>query len=158
TLSPSSNYWLSLRSLPSSPRCSSQRFQEQNSRRSKPSATAIINKSVMQSPCTQRTAMNVFLTVEAGDKLGENDPRLGDKYLPELLEPLLGKNTGSNQLATAGPPGISIYVCPSGLRAKDRAVPGFQTLLKDNKYITYVWNHIYKTADNGDYDNAHPVS
>jgi prepilin-type processing-associated H-X9-DG protein len=31
-------------------------------------------------------------------------------------------------------------------------------MVKDNKYITYVWNHIFKTADNGDYDNAHPVS
>src|SRR5882672_11185063 len=75
-----------------------------------------------------------------------SDHALGDKYLPELLEPLLGKNTGSNQPA-GKPPAMSIYVCPVGLRASDPAVPGYQLMVKDNEYVTYVWNHIYLTAN-----------
>jgi len=82
---------------------------------------------------------------------------LGDKQLPELLEPFIGKNTGSNQPA-GNPPGTSIYVCPSGIRGSDPVVPGFQTMLKDNNYVTYVWNHIYLKADQSDYDTARPVS
>jgi hypothetical protein len=65
-----------------------------------------------------------------------------------LLEPLLGKNNGST----------SIYVCPAGLRASDPAIPGYDSWLKDNAYITYVWNHIYLTADRATHDVAYPVS
>jgi prepilin-type processing-associated H-X9-DG protein len=86
-----------------------------------------------------------------------NDHALGDKYLPELLEPLLGRNTGSNQPA-GQPPGSSIYVCPAGLRGSDPVVPGYQLFVKDNNYITYVWNHIYLVANGSTYDDAHPVS
>ncbi len=31
-------------------------------------------------------------------------------------------------------------------------------MLKDNYYVTYVWNHIYLTADGSAYDVARPVS
>jgi prepilin-type N-terminal cleavage/methylation domain-containing protein len=86
-----------------------------------------------------------------------SDHALGDKYLPELLEPLLGKNTGSNQPA-GKPPTMSIYICPAGLRASDPAVPGYPLMVKDNDYVTYIWNHIYLTADRSSYDVAHPVS
>jgi len=86
-----------------------------------------------------------------------SDHALGDKYLPELLEPLLGRNTGSNQ-PLGRPPGSSIYICPAGARGSDPAVPGYQQMVKDNNYVTYVWNHIYLTADRSAYDVAHPVS
>ena len=90
-----------------------------------------------------------------------DDHRLGDKYLPDLLEPFVGRNTGTNQPGT--PPSSGIYVCPSGIRAKDPAVTGYATLLKDNDYITFVWNHIYlrKRASDSDpwvYEETRPVS
>src|SRR5438046_2254234 len=71
---------------------------------------------------------------------------LGDKYLPELLEGLLGGNAGSNQ-PLGKPPALSIFICPSGFRASDPAVPGYQQMVSDNHYVTYVWNHIYLTAN-----------
>src|SRR5690242_6766015 len=41
--------------------------------------------------------------------------KIGEQYLPALLEPLIGKNTGTNQLATnrakALPPQSGTYVC-----------------------------------------------
>jgi prepilin-type N-terminal cleavage/methylation domain-containing protein/prepilin-type processing-associated H-X9-DG protein len=91
-----------------------------------------------------------------------DDHRLGDKYLPELIEPLVGKNTGSNQ-PVARPPGSSLFVCPSGVRAKDPAVSGFQLMVHDNDFVTYVWNHIYlkkrlSDSDPWTYETANPVS
>jgi prepilin-type N-terminal cleavage/methylation domain-containing protein/prepilin-type processing-associated H-X9-DG protein len=86
-----------------------------------------------------------------------DDHRLGNKYLPELIEPLVGKNVGSNQPA-GQPPGSSLFVCPTGLRAKDPAVPGFNLMLQDNDYVTYVWNHIYLKADQSAYEVSRPVS
>lgn len=86
-----------------------------------------------------------------------DDHALGTKYLPELLEPYMGRNSGSN-LTLAVKPGTSIYVCPVGIQAKDPAVPDLATRLKDNDYLTYVWNHIYLTADQSGYDVQRPVS
>jgi len=86
-----------------------------------------------------------------------NDHALGDKHLPELLEPLLGKNAGSNQPAGKPPTG-SIFACPVGLRGSDPLVTGFQTMVKDNHYVTYVWNHIYLKADRSAYEDSRPVS
>lgn len=85
------------------------------------------------------------------------DHALGDKYLPQLLEPQLGHNYGSNQPVNR-PPERSIWVCPVGVKAKDPAVPGLAQMVADNQYSTYVWNHIFLTADRSDYDVAHPVS
>ena len=86
-----------------------------------------------------------------------SDHALGDKYLPELLEGLLGRNAGSNQ-PLGKPPALSIFICPSGFRASDPAVPGYQQMVTDNHYVTYVWNHIYLTPNRAAYDVAHPVS
>jgi len=85
------------------------------------------------------------------------DHALGTEYLPQLIEPYIGKNTGTNQTAGTKPTS-GLYVCPSGIQTTDPAVPGYATLLKDNDYITYVWNHIYLTADRSAYDVQHPVS
>jgi prepilin-type N-terminal cleavage/methylation domain-containing protein len=93
--------------------------------------------------------------------------KVGDQYLPALLEPFIGKNAGTNQLATnrakATPPRSGTYVCPTGMRAKDRAVPGFKDMLRDNDFVTYVWNHIYlkkRTSDSdpSTYEVTRPVS
>ncbi len=86
-----------------------------------------------------------------------NDHALGTNYLPDLIEPYIGKNIGTN-LAAGAKPTSGTYVCPAGMRASDPFVPGFATMLKDNDYITYVWNHIYLTADRSAYDVQHPVS
>ena len=85
------------------------------------------------------------------------DHALGTAYLPELLEPYIGRNNGSNQPVNTKPTSSS-YVCPSGIEAKDPLVTGFATMLKDNDYLTYVWNHIYLTADRSSYDVQNPVS
>jgi len=91
-----------------------------------------------------------------------DDHKLGDKYLPELIEPLIGKNRGSNSPSTAAssaiPPASSIFVCPIGIRAKDPAVTGYDRMLKDNDYVTYVWNHIYLKKASGEYETSRPVS
>ncbi len=91
-----------------------------------------------------------------------DDHRLGTDYLPQLLEALIGKNTGTNRavtnLARTTPPTTGTYVCPSGIRGKDREVAGFKNMLKDNDYITYVWNHIYLKKDNSTYEDKRPVS
>jgi prepilin-type processing-associated H-X9-DG protein len=86
-----------------------------------------------------------------------DDHRLGDQYLPELLLPLLGKNPGSNQPAGTMPTS-SIFVCPVGFRAKDPAVPDLKLMFQDNDDVTYVWNHVYLTADRSAYDVNNPVS
>jgi prepilin-type N-terminal cleavage/methylation domain-containing protein len=86
-----------------------------------------------------------------------DDHRLGEQYLPELLLPLLGKNPGSNQPAGKLPTS-SVFICPVGFRAKDPAEPDLQVMFQDNDDVTYVWNHIYLTADRSSYDVAHPVS
>ena len=86
-----------------------------------------------------------------------NDHALGAAYLPELLEPLLGKNPGSNQ-----PPGAlpasSAYICPSGIRGSDPLLPAYDQWVRNNENVTYVWNHIYRTADNLAYEVSRPVS
>ena len=92
-----------------------------------------------------------------------DDHRLGDKYLPELIEPLVGKNVGSNLPPASAAPAVSLFICPAGLRAKDPAVSGYQTMLKDNDNVTYVWNHIYlkkrqSDSDPCDYETSNPVS
>ncbi len=92
---------------------------------------------------------------------------VGKEYLPALLESYLGKNAGTNQpgvsRAKLTAPRNGTYVCPTGIRAKDRYVPGFKDMLRDNDYITYVWNHIYlkkrvRASDPAQYETSKPVS
>ena len=91
-----------------------------------------------------------------------DDHRLGTEYLPQLLEPLIGKNSGTNRpagtTAAATPPTRGTYVCPAGIKGKDPQAAGFQDLLRDNDYVTYVWNHIYLKKDNATYEEQRPVS
>ena len=93
--------------------------------------------------------------------------RIGDKYHYELLEPYVGKNTGTNRAGavvtvqsrnTPPPPGT--YACPVGLRGKDPALSGdnYRNWLRDNDWITYPWNHIFLKKDQASYDVDRPVS
>jgi len=87
---------------------------------------------------------------------------IGKQHLPQLIESYVGKNTGTNQGVNVKPTS-GIYVCAAGLRGKDPGHPPYQTWLKDNDYITYVWNHIYlkKRVSDGDpwvYETTKPVS
>ena len=88
---------------------------------------------------------------------------VGKAYLPELLQPYIGKNTGTNQ-STSVPsarqtaPAFGTYICPSGIRAADPYVPAFKDMLRNNDYLTYVWNHIYLRKDQSTYETSRPVS
>jgi prepilin-type N-terminal cleavage/methylation domain-containing protein len=96
-----------------------------------------------------------------GKAWGDSYP-VGKEYLPQLLEPLIGKNAGTNRPAgstsKATPPTYGTYICPVGIKGKDPQVGGFQDMLKDNDYVTYVWNHIYLKKDNATYEEKRPVS
>jgi prepilin-type N-terminal cleavage/methylation domain-containing protein len=96
-----------------------------------------------------------------------NSYPVGKEYLPALIESYIGKNAGTNQVATNrakwAPPQRGTFVCPSGIRGKDRYVPGFNDMLRDNDFVTYVWNHIYlkkrtRDSDSDQYETTRPVS
>ena len=83
------------------------------------------------------------------------DHALGTEYLDTLLNPYVGKNVGTN-LPAGVKPANSIRACPAGLKANPGDA-GYQQMLKDNDYVTYVWNHIYLKI-NGSYETTRPVS
>jgi prepilin-type N-terminal cleavage/methylation domain-containing protein len=83
------------------------------------------------------------------------DHALGTEYLDTLLNPYVGRNTGTN-LPAGGKPANSIRACQAGLKANPGDA-GYQQMLKDNDYVTYVWNHMYLTID-GSYETRRPVS
>lgn len=96
-----------------------------------------------------------------------DDHKIGEQFLPALLEPYIGKNSGTNQLSTnrvnATAPSKGTFVCPSGIRGKDRALPGLKDMIRNNDYITYVWNHVYlkkRTSESAAmlYETSRPVS
>ena len=84
------------------------------------------------------------------------DHALGTEYLDTLLNPYVGRNTGTN-VAGGGKPSNSLRACPSGLRVHPEDA-GYQLFLKDNDYVTYVWNHIYLRKDRATYEVNRPVS
>jgi prepilin-type N-terminal cleavage/methylation domain-containing protein len=80
--------------------------------------------------------------------------RSDSKWMPELLEPYIGKlQKPTNapgvkiQLPTRG-----VFTCPSGVRFKNLADRYIA-----NDFVTYVWNHIYLDK-NGSYAVDRPVS
>jgi len=84
------------------------------------------------------------------------DHALGSEYMDTLLNPFIGKNTGTN-LSAGAKPSPNIRACPAGLKANS-GVAGYQQLIKDNDYVTYVWNHIYLKKDKATYETSRPVS
>ena len=91
-----------------------------------------------------------------GKAWGE-DHALGTQYLDKLLDPYVGKNTGTNNIATSGKPANSLRACSAALKM-NAGVAGYQQMIKDNDYVTYVWNHIYLRKDNSTYEVTRPVS
>lgn len=83
------------------------------------------------------------------------DHALGTEYLDTLLNPYVGKNTGTNIAKSR--PSNSLRACPAGIRAYPGNA-GYQQFLTDNDNITYVWNHIYLKTDNLTYEVKRPVS
>jgi prepilin-type N-terminal cleavage/methylation domain-containing protein/prepilin-type processing-associated H-X9-DG protein len=85
-----------------------------------------------------------------------NRQALGDKNLPELLEPFLGKEpaaiSASDSLSLP-----SVYHCPAGLRGSDPRLD-YERWLRNNRYVTYVWNHVYLTPDQTAHEVNRPVS
>jgi prepilin-type N-terminal cleavage/methylation domain-containing protein/prepilin-type processing-associated H-X9-DG protein len=91
-----------------------------------------------------------------------NDHALGTEYLDTLLTPYIGRN--GNAATNTAPNSITkqtvtanIRSCPAGLRANFNDA-GYQTMVKDNDYVTYVWNHMYRTKDGSAYEERRPVS
>jgi hypothetical protein len=68
-----------------------------------------------------------------------DDHALGTEYLDTLLNPYVGKNTGTNLAKSR--PANSLRACPAGIIAYPGNA-GYQQFLTDNDNITYVWNHI----------------
>ncbi|MBM3841495.1 MAG: DUF1559 domain-containing protein [Verrucomicrobia bacterium] len=104
-----------------------------------------------------------FPACRSWGKAWGDDHKIGSQYLYELLTPYMGKNTGTNRaanitLAKMTPPNAGSYVCPAGIKSKDPGNPGYAGLLRDNDFITYVWNHVYLKKDNSTYEVNRPVS
>src|SRR5436309_2493318 len=91
---------------------------------------------------------------------GDHALRPDNVWLPELLEPYLGKNPVKPTNYSAKKvslPTRNTFSCPSGLRTKDPDVPWLKDFLIANDHVTYVWNHIYLKA-NGSYEEKNPIS
>jgi len=84
------------------------------------------------------------------------DHALGTEYLDTLLTPYVGRNSNTN-LPTGQQPAFSLRACPAGLKV-NAGDAGYQRLLKDNDFVTYIWNHIYLKRDNAAYETSRPVS
>ena len=88
------------------------------------------------------------------------DHPIGAEYPDTLLNPYIGKNSATNTVtgpATKQTVTANIRTCPAGLRAGSN-VAWFQEWLKNNDYVTYVWNHIYLKKDKATYEESRPVS
>lgn len=91
---------------------------------------------------------------------GDHALRFDDKYMPEVLEPYLGRNPAkpdpdqpTPQAGSVGPePGL--FMCPVSVRKSE---PALINRYKVNE-SSYVWNHIYLTTDLSRYVTERPVS
>ena len=80
---------------------------------------------------------------------------LGTEYLDTLLDPYVGKNTGTN--ATKSKPANSLRACPAGIKANPNNTD-YQQIITDNDNVTYIWNHIYLKKVQRTYELTRPVS
>jgi len=92
-------------------------------------------------------------------------------WMPQLLEPYIGKNPGAADPENRGKLRIphSVFACPVGVKIKDPEVGwtrgadrawgyGYKELIVRNDYVTYVWNHIYLNVGRNTYEINRPVS
>ncbi len=87
--------------------------------------------------------------------------RNDNMWMPEVLEPYVGKNQDKPTNYTAkvvSRPARGTFACPTGIRTKDPAVSRLNDFIRDNDHVTYVWNHIYLAKDNSTYEEKRPVS
>ena len=97
--------------------------------------------------------------------------RNDEMYLPELLEPYVGRNP--NQLTEAERSNVQgayrrgdnlkvtsfgLYMCPVGANGENPTFPGLLPILNLANESSYVWNHMYKTEDGRSYVADDPVS
>ena len=81
-------------------------------------------------------------------------------WMPELLEPFIGKNTGAPGPGRRREPRLprSVFACPVGVRTDDSRVAWMGELFVKNDHVTYVWNHIYLKKVRDTYEVRRPVS
>jgi len=81
-------------------------------------------------------------------------------WMPELLEPFIGKNTGAPKQGQRREPRLprSVFACPVGVRTDDSRVAWMGKLFVRNDHVTYVWNHIYLKKVRNMYEVQRPVS
>ena len=78
-------------------------------------------------------------------------------WMPQLLEPYIGKNTGApdpksrNETKTPH----SVFACPISIKTSDK---NMSNRFRSNDYVTYVWNHIYLNKNRSSYEVRRPVS
>ena len=87
--------------------------------------------------------------------------RNDDMWMPELLEPYVGKNRAkpTNTRPTAVVrPARGTFACPTGIKTVDPDVPRLKDFVLANDHVTYVWNHIFLKKDQSTYDVDLPVS
>ncbi len=88
-----------------------------------------------------------------GDHALRGDP----VWMPQLLEPYIGKNTGApdpKQRSKSKQP-HSVFACPVAMKTSD---VGMRSRFQNNNNVTYVWNHIYLTKSRNSYEVSRPVS
>jgi prepilin-type N-terminal cleavage/methylation domain-containing protein len=79
-----------------------------------------------------------------------DDHKLGDKWMPEMLQPYLGTNTSkpTSLVRSKNHPTPGLFMCPAGLKTK-LAIKGSgddyfdADFFFDNDGVSYVWSHIY---------------
>jgi prepilin-type N-terminal cleavage/methylation domain-containing protein len=89
-----------------------------------------------------------------GKAWGE-DHSLGSEYLDTILNPYVGRNTGTN--SSGSKPFNSLRACPAAIKEYPNNL-WYQQWVTANDNVTYVWNHIYLETDHATYEVEHPVS
>jgi prepilin-type N-terminal cleavage/methylation domain-containing protein/prepilin-type processing-associated H-X9-DG protein len=83
------------------------------------------------------------------------------KYMPEVLEPYIGRNpsqlTDSQRNGRGLPdvPTAGVFMCPIGSKSTDPRMSNNRVIRNES---SYVWNHIYLTKDRSRYVTEKPVS
>ncbi len=92
---------------------------------------------------------------------GDHALRKDPVWMPKLLEPYIGKNTGAPDPKQRGKPRLphSVFACPVALKdAMKEKDNQMLSRFRSNNNVTYVWNHIYLTKSRGSYEERRPVS
>jgi len=91
---------------------------------------------------------------------GDHALRNDQVWMPQLLKPYIGKNTGAADPKNRGKPRMphSVFACPVGVKTQDPRVGWTQDFMVRNDHVTYVWNHIYLNVARNAYEVKRPVS